>query len=276
MTAKNEQFIKLLFIGDIFGEPGILTVEKLLPKLIKQYSIDFTIAQGENITGRKGLNFQDYNRLKKVGINVFTMGNHVYANADIYNFIDTEDVIRPFNVPLELPGFGTRVYKVKDFSLRVTSLMGIAFNELLQPWPNKSPENFFDAFDVIENNMEQTDFHFIDFHGETTSEKNVFGIYVDGKVDAVCGTHTHVQTNDARLLPNNTAYVTDAGMTGPMNSAIGANYDEVYQKMRFEAMSKFKVSPNPTQFNAVVLELHKDKTKNKIDLIKIEDIDYKN
>ncbi|QKT05126.1 TIGR00282 family metallophosphoesterase [Mycoplasma sp. OR1901] len=255
--------INLLFIGDIFGTPGIITVEKLLPKLIKENNIDFVIAQGENVTGRKGLNAEDYNRLKKAGVNCLTMGNHVWANEDIYNIIEKEDIIRPFNIDSSYPGYGTLVYKVKDFTLRVSSLLGNTFNELNYPWKESSALPFLiSAHELM--NYKDTDFHFIDFHAETTSEKYVLGLEVDGVIDAVCGTHTHVQTNDDHILPNGTCYITDAGTVGPIDSAIGANFQEVRDKMLDPSSRKrFQVSPNNTQFNAVVITLKKDGLKNR-------------
>ncbi|MFV8479506.1 TIGR00282 family metallophosphoesterase [Mycoplasma sp. T193] len=267
---KN-QAINILFLGDIFGEPGVKTVEKFLPTLIKDFSVDFTIAQGENVTGRKGLDKNDYDRLSQAGVNAFTMGNHVWANSDIENFIDNSNVIRPYNIDLDYPGQGSKVFEVKGNTLRVTSIMGITFNELMSPWKQSQANNFFDAMDQLLEEGQKADFHFVDFHAETTSEKNVFALYLDGKVDAVCGTHTHVQTNDARILPKGTAYITDAGMTGPMNSAIGANFDEVYHKMRYNAHERFKVSNNNTQINGVIITLDKV-NGNSIKLLNISDI----
>ncbi|MHA3801578.1 TIGR00282 family metallophosphoesterase [Mycoplasma sp. VS30B] len=267
---KNHS-INILFLGDIFGTPGVKTVEKFLPTLIKDFSVDFTIAQGENVTGRKGLDKKDYDRLSQAGVNAFTMGNHVWANNDIENFIADSNVIRPYNIDPEYSGVGSKIFDVKGNTLRVTSIMGITFNELMSPWKQAQANNFFDAMDELLAKEPKADFHFVDFHAETTSEKNVFALYLDGKVDAICGTHTHVQTNDARVLPNGTCYVTDAGMTGPMNSAIGANFDEVYHKMRYNAHERFKVSDNNTQINGVIIKLDKV-NGNSIQLLNISDI----
>ncbi|MBU4693258.1 YmdB family metallophosphoesterase [Mycoplasma sp. CSL7491-lung] len=268
--------INILFIGDIFGAPGILTVEKILPDLIKKNNIDFVIAQGENVTGRKGLDQEDYNKLKKNGVNCFTMGNHVWANEDIYNIINNKDIIRPFNIDSSYPGHGTSVFKVKDFLLRVSSLLGNTFNELNHPWNESVALPFLkSAHKLMEYN--DTDFHFIDFHAETTSEKYVLGLEVDGTIDAVCGTHTHVQTNDDHILPKGTCYITDAGTVGPIDSAIGANFQEVRDKMLDPSSRKrFQVSPNNTQFNAVIITLQKNGLKKKTNSIKkinIFDID---
>ncbi len=249
--------MKILFIGDIFGEPGIIGLEKYLPKFIDSNKIDFVIAQGENISERKGLIKKDYIRLKKAGINVFTMGNHVWAKNKISEIIKNDDIIRPHNVNNVYAGKGTNIFKVKDKNIRITSFLGREFNSLRTGWKQEIANNFFDAFDKIEK-QNIADYHIIDFHGEATSEKNVFGLYVDGKVTAVLGTHTHVQTSDARILPKGTAYITDVGFTGPINSAIGADYKNVYRKMRYNEFVKFKVSKNSVEMNAVIIKINKN------------------
>ena len=257
--------MKILFIGDIFGEPGLAGLEKHLPKIIIKEKIDFVIAQGENVSGRKGLVASDYARLKAIGVDVITMGNHVWAQRGIKDIIENKDIIRPYNIQKGYPGHGTNTFKKKGKTIRVTSLLGQEFNDLRTGWKQTRADSFFDAFDKI-HKTDKSDIHIVDFHGEVTSEKNVFGIYVDGKATGVFGTHTHVQTNDARILPKGTAYVTDAGMTGPINSAIGADYESVYRKMRYNEMSKFEVSTNSVQLNGVILEVNK--LENKIKLIK--------
>ncbi len=251
--------MKILFIGDIFGEPGISALEKHLPKLITKEKINFVIAQGENVSGRKGLVKADYDRLKDAGIDAFTMGNHVWAKEEIGEIINHVDIVRPFNIASGYKGKGTRVFTVKGQTIRVSSLLGIGFNELHGNWKEKTAENFFDATDVLLK-LPETDFHLIDFHGETTSEKNVMAQYVDGKVTALVGTHTHVQTSDAHILPKGSAYITDVGMTGPVDAAIGADWNSVYQKMRYNARSRFDVSTNPVELNAVIISAHKKLT----------------
>ena len=248
--------MKILFIGDIFGEPSIKALEKHLPKFINSNKIDFVVAQGENASDRKGLVKDDYIRLKKSGIDVFTMGNHVWAKKEINEIIKNDDIIRPHNINKGYPGKGTNVFNVKGKKIRITCLLGYEFNDLTNGWRQKRANNFFDSFDKIYK-KDNSDFHIIDFHGEVTSEKNVFGIYVDGKASALLGTHTHVQTSDAKILPKGTAYITDVGSTCPINSAIGADYESVYQKMRYNKFIKFKVSKNPIEMNGVILKFNK-------------------
>lgn len=256
--------MKILFLGDIFGKPSIQALEKHLLKIINKNKIDFVIAQGENVSGRKGLVPDDYHRLIKAGVNAFTMGNHVWAKTDIKNIINNKDIIRPYNVSSKYPGKGTRVFTVKGKKIRISQLMGIGFNKLGYGWKEQEASNFFDAFDKL-NRLSRVDYHIVDFHGETTSEKNVFGLYADGKATAVLGTHTHIQTNDAKVLPKGTLYITDVGMTGPINSAIGADYETVYKKMRYNQKSLFEVSKNPIKLNGVIINLNK--TKNEIKAI---------
>ncbi|MGZ9432198.1 TIGR00282 family metallophosphoesterase [Mycoplasma sp. 613B] len=255
--------IGILFIGDVFGTPGIKCIEKFLPVVKEKYEIDLIIAQSENVSGRKGLNSEDYEKMMEIGVNVFTLGNHVWANEDIYKIIDNKNVLRPYNViTSDYPGSGSSVFSINGFNIRVTSMLGKTFNKLNSPWKQEEANSFFDAIDeIISKQEESEDFHIIDFHAETTSEKNVFGLYLDGKVDALLGTHTHVQTNDDKKLPNGTLYISDVGMTGPKNSAIGANFEEVYEKMRFNKKVRFKVSDNDVQFNAVFLKLNKENKK---------------
>ncbi|MCP4336283.1 MAG: YmdB family metallophosphoesterase [Mycoplasma sp.] len=250
--------MKVLFLGDIFGTPGVKATISELPKLKQKFKPDFIIVQGENISGRKGLETKEYKLLKKAGVNAFTMGNHVFAKSDILNLFKFKDIIRPYNVKKNVPGFGSLLFKVNNKMLRVSSFMGIAFNELYKPWKQKYAYNFFDSFDELDK-INKADYHFIDFHAETTSEKSVFGLYVDGKVNAIVGTHTHIQTSDNKTLPKGTAFITDVGMNGPINSAIGADYLSVYKKMRYDEMSKFTVSKNKCRINAVLINMCKRK-----------------
>ncbi|AWX42733.1 putative metallophosphoesterase [Metamycoplasma cloacale] len=264
----NTKKINVLFLGDIFGLPGIEFVEKKLPELKEKYQIDFIIAQAENVSGRKGFEPKDYERLKKIGINAFTLGNHVWAKQDISKIIDQNDLIRPANIDNKYPGAGIRFFEINNQKIAILSFMGITFNPLLAPWEEEQANNFFDKFDELYNKY-FADYWIIDFHAETTSEKAVFSLYVDGKADALFGTHTHVQTNDARMLPKGTYFVSDAGMCGPRDCAIGSNFEEVYQKMRFDAKLPFKVSDNKCQLNGILFTLSKNPEEKSIQLINI-------
>lgn len=259
---KKDDEINVLFIGDIFGRPGIEVVGEKINEIKNKYEIDFVVAQAENVSGRKGLEPKDYEELKSIGINAFTLGNHVWAKKSIEEIINNNDIIRPLNIDKTYPGHGSSIFEINGKTLRVTSILGITFNPLNSPWKHQQANNFFDAIDEVLQN-DNSDFHIVDFHAETTSEKNVLALYLDGKVSALVGTHTHVQTADAKVFEKNLAYITDAGMCGPKDSAIGANFQEVYEKMRFDKMISFKISKNKPQFNGVVLKLRKN-TKSEI------------
>ncbi|BAP39357.1 TIGR00282 family metallophosphoesterase [Metamycoplasma canadense] len=264
----KKENLNILFLGDIFGSPGVKFVEQKLKYLIKENDVDFVIAQAENVSGRKGFIPSDYEILKKAGVNAFTLGNHVWAKDQILEIINNEDLIRPLNIEDGYPGEGIRIFNIHDSKIAIMSFMGITFNPLLSPWKQEIANNFFDKFDEIYKKTE-ADYFIIDFHAETTSEKSVFGLYVDGMADALIGTHTHVQTNDAKILPNGSYYLTDAGMCGPRDCAIGSNFQEVYEKMRFDGRNPFKVSKNKCQLNAVLFTLTKNKDDKKIKLINI-------
>ncbi|WP_129622855.1 TIGR00282 family metallophosphoesterase [Mycoplasmopsis columbinasalis] len=271
MAKSDNNKIKILFLGDIFGERGVQIVVENLPKIIKQTKPDLVICQAENVSGRKGLTPADYQKLKNAGVNVFTLGNHVWGKEEILQIINNDDIARPGNIESGYAGKGSVVFTTKHGkTVRIVSLMGITFNKLLPPWRQEVANNFFDYMDYVLEREEKTDFVFVDFHAETTSEKAVLALYLDGKVDAIVGTHTHVQTNDARILPKGTAFCTDAGMCGTINSAIGANFEEVYLKMRYGAKALFKASEEKEcQICGVLCELNSlNKENNKISLIK--------
>lgn len=258
---NKSNLLKILFIGDVFGDQAVVDLVEFLPKFKIENKIDFTIAQAENVSGRKGFIPTDYAKLKDAGIDAFTIGNHVWAKDSVNKIINNNDVIRPYNVEDVYPGSGSKVFTHNNIKIRVSSFLGITFNELKGAgWLQEQANNFFDAYDQLEKELSD-EIHIIDFHAETTSEKNVFALYLDGKVSAVLGTHTHVQTNDERVLPKGTAFISDVGMTGPINCAIGAEYEQVYKMMRFHEKVKFQTSTNPIQFNAVILHFEDNKVK---------------
>ncbi|EXU60822.1 TIGR00282 family metallophosphoesterase [Mesomycoplasma ovipneumoniae] len=244
----------VLFVGDIFGAPGIEMFKNQLNILRKNYNFDLIIVQAENITGRKGLNKRDYLYLKELGVDIFTIGNHVWSNPEIALIIDNPDIVRPLNIDKEYSGKGTTTILKNGKTFRITSLLGVAFNKLVKPWNHQFADNFFDAIDKVIAE-DDADFHIVDFHAETTSEKNVLGIYLNGKINALLGTHTHVQTSDARELSLGTLFITDVGMTGPANDAIGVKFLDVYNRIRYNKSTKFQTSDNNCQFNAVILEI---------------------
>lgn len=246
--------MKILFIGDIFAKTGRRAVQTLLPSLKQKHQIDLVIANAENATHCKGLSKKHYYELMDAGIDFFTMGNHTWSKKDIYEVLDQkENIVRPCNIitthEFGQHGVGTQVIKVNEVSIRITNLMGqsVRFND----WQT----NPFFVLDNIIKTQSPTDFHIVDFHAETTSEKNALFYAFQGKVSAIFGTHTHVQTADNRIR-NNTAFITDAGSTGPADGIIGGKADLIVKRFKGE-IERFILDEQGGyfQFCAVILEL---------------------
>lgn len=248
--------MKILFIGDIFGKQGRKALNAFLPKLIKKYKVDFTIANAENCTHGRSLNFRHYNFLKSLGIDAFTFGNHTWENSQIYEILDLKkDTIRPINIKegqvQGKVGCGTRIFKIKNKKVRITNVLGLSSSaKNIQT----NPFIFMDNF--LEEIKGKQDIHILDYHTNATSEKNAFLLAYNGKVSAILGTHTHVQTADEKIL-NNTAYITDVGMTGAAYGIIGAKPETILDMFR-EKVKHFKLDPDksPYQLNAVLLEFN--------------------
>lgn len=249
--------MNILVIGDIVGRPGRTVLKALLPGLQKEYAIDFTIANAENAAGGRGLTKDVNDEILSYGVDVITMGNHVWDNKNILSFIDDEHrLIRPVNYPEDCPGQGYHIYTA-GFNKKVAVIN--ASGRIFLP-PLDCP------FQVISNLLEQfspnVDYIIVDFHAEATSEKLAMGYYLDGKVTAVIGTHTHIQTADERILPGGTAYITDIGMTGPSESILGMEKEPVIEKFVTGRPTRFEVASGPTHLQGVVLNL--DEATNKV------------
>lgn len=225
--------MNILFIGDIVGRVGRRILREKLPYFTKKYNIDFVIANGENSTHGKGLIHRQYDELIEAGVDVVTLGNHYNSKSEITKYIDKVDrLIRPANLINDFPGEGTAIYDVDGVSIRVTNILGSAF---IQEQVN-SP--YYSMLQVL-TEEEPAVINIIDFHGEATGEKMCFALAFDGKVTAVLGTHTHVQTNDARILPKGTAFISDAGMCGLYESVLGFESESVMKKTLYGEMSHF-------------------------------------
>lgn len=216
--------MKILFIGDVVGKKGQEALKQFLPQLKQEHHPQVTIINGENISDGKGISEKLYKWLLSLGANVITLGNHAWDNREIYEFIeDANCLVRPINLPANTPGQGVRFINVNQQKIAVVNALGSVFmNSCIEPF-TYLPQ-------VIDEIRKETPFIFVDFHAEATSEKQALGYLLDGKVSAVVGTHTHVQTNDARILPLGTAYQTDVGMTGAIEGVIGFNYHQVVNK----------------------------------------------
>lgn len=242
--------LKILFIGDIVGKPGRTIIKSALPKLVSSHEIDFIIANGENAAGGFGITEQVANEIFNFGIDVITMGNHVWDKKESIPYLAKESrILRPINYPKRTPGTGSIVLKSKrNHKIGVISVSGRVFMNLLD-CPFKATEL------EIEKMKNETNIIVIDFHGEATSEKQAFAFYFDGKVSAIVGTHTHVQTADEKVLPKGTAYITDVGMTGPENSIIGFREDEILRKFLTQMPQKYEVPSRPALLSAVLIEI---------------------
>lgn len=242
--------MNILMIGDVFGKTGRRLLKEVMPIIIKERSIDMVIVNGENVTHGKGLNRNHYNELCEDGVDVITMGNHTYSKKELFDYIDEADrLVVPLNRPRALPGVGSRVVEKQGRKIRVTNLLGLAF---MDP---KTANPFEVIDDLLEN--DDSDIHIVDFHAEATAEKRAFAMYVDGRVDAVLGTHTHVATADERLLPKGTAFITDVGMTGPYDSVIGCEAESIIERDLKGIMTPFKVVEDGGQLRGVILHFNK-------------------
>ncbi|WP_366921757.1 TIGR00282 family metallophosphoesterase [Metallumcola ferriviriculae] len=241
--------MNIMMIGDIVGRPGRNIVRQILPELRRDYAIDLVIANGENIAGGIGVTRETVAELYNSGVDVITTGNHVWDKKDVFNFIDQDQyIVRPANYPPETPGKGYTIITIDNVNVAVVSLAGRVFME-----PLDCP--FRTAKDKLDSIHNKADVFIVDFHAEATSEKQALAWFLDGRVSAVCGTHTHVQTNDARILPGGTAFISDVGMTGPYNSVLGVDKDLVIKKFTGQLPVRFEVANGPCQFNAVIVEV---------------------
>jgi metallophosphoesterase (TIGR00282 family) len=241
--------MRIFFIGDVFGNLGKRVLAERLPSFIKDNSIDVCIANGENAAGGKGITHNLVNKFRKFGVNVITGGNHSFANADAFDdFAKDPFVLRPHNFPPGNIGKGAAVYTLPDGrTLGVVNLQGrVFFNENLD-----CP--FRTGIAAIENMSGSTKAILVDLHAEATSEKKSFAAYVDGKVSAVIGTHSHVQTADEIISPAGTAYLTDAGMTGSEESIIGMKKENVLKKFLLQSPTRFEPSDAGPMLNGVVI-----------------------
>lgn len=256
--------MKILIVGDVVSKLGRKALEENIKKIRNEHTINFTIINGENISHGKGMNFNHYKWLMELGANVITMGNHTFNNKQIFSYIDTvNNLIRPLNYPVDKPGKGYVTINYNGIKITVFQVIGNTFMEE----GNSSP---FEAADELLKKVE-SDIYICDFHGEATSEKIAFGYYLDGRVNIIYGTHTHVQTSDERILPNGTAYITDVGMTGALNGVIGTKKEIIVNRFVYDKKEVFEPEDRgPTQFNAIIVEINETTHKvTKIDRINV-------
>ncbi|TDY50552.1 hypothetical protein C7445_102104 [Alicyclobacillus sacchari] len=240
--------MNILFLGDIVGEPGRRCAQEILTQLLKDLRPDLVVANAENATRGKGLSRKSAEELYDAGIEIITMGNHTWDQRQIFEFIDDDRrIVRPLNYPEGTPGRGYTICRVNQVDVLIVNVMGRTFlSQLNCP---------FAALDEVLARHPQIRHVIVDVHAETTSEKLAIGWAFAGRVSAVIGTHTHVPTADARVLPGGTAYITDVGMVGPRDGILGMRREPVIERMRTHLPNRFEVADGPRQFCAVSIEL---------------------
>ena len=240
--------MNILFIGDIIGKLGRQLTRQLLPELKKKYSPDLIIANGENSAHGYGITEKVYKELIEMGIEVITMGNHVWDKKELVKNIDKlPEVVRPANYPPQVPGKGHLVLNVKGTRVGILNLVGRVFMQAMD-CPFQAAEKLIPTI--------KTNVVIVDMHAEATSEKCAMGWFLDGKVSAVLGTHTHVMTADERILPQGTAFISDVGMVGAHNSIIGMNKEQILKRFTTQLPEKFEpTEKGPGLFNAVFLKV---------------------
>ena len=240
--------MKVLFIGDVVGSTGRAVVEGLLPGLIESERTDFVVVNGENASGGVGITAKGALALFDVGADAITLGNHAFRHKDVYDLLDRDErIVRPANYPKAAPGRGWTVVERDGKRLGVVNLSGMLYLEAA-----RSP--FPEADAALAELRGKTEHVLVDMHAEATSEKVAMGWHVDGRVMACVGTHTHVATADARVLPGGTAYVTDVGMTGARGGVIGVRREQALRRFLTQVPARFEPSDEDPWLNAVVIE----------------------
>lgn len=245
------QGMRILFIGDVFGQPGRRIVKEMLPALVGEYDPDLVLANGENAAGGFGITPPLVEELLDMGIAVLTSGNHIWDKKEIYAYLNEHSdgrLLRPANYPHSAPGHGLYLGKTRSgFGYAVLNLQGRVFMS-----PIDCP--FRTADEQLAKIPAEVKIRIVDMHAEATSEKVSMGWYLDGRVTAVVGTHTHIPTADETILPRGAAYITDLGMTGPYDSVIGIEKQSVIQKFLSQLPVRFEVAKGDVRLNAVLIE----------------------
>jgi len=244
--------VKLLFVGDVVGGIGRRTLTGLLPALREEHRPDFVVVNGDIVSGGVGITEKSARELLDAGVDAITLGNHAYRHKEVFGYLDSgAPIVRPANYPRAAPGRGHLVVERDGVRLGVVNLSGAVFVEAA-----RSP--FAEADAILSGMHDQADHVLVDFHAEATSEKVAMGWHLDGRVTACVGTHTHVPTADARVLPGGTAYVTDVGMTGPRGGVIGVRREQALQRFLTMVPAQFQTSDDDPWLNAVLVEAGND------------------
>jgi len=249
-SGAGPPVVRFLIVGDIFGQPGRRGAARFIPTIREEHGIDCVIANGENAAGGRGLTRATAEELFRAGIDVLTLGNHTWSQREMITVLKDEriPIVRPQNYPPGVPGQGFIDIEVRGARVRIISLMGRVFLA-------ESLDDPFRAADEVLQMTPDDAIVLVDFHAEATSEKVAMGWHLDGRVAAVFGTHTHIPTADARILPRGTAFVTDLGMVGPQHSIIGSDVEPVLRRFLTGMPVRFEVAGGPITFNAVIIEV---------------------
>ena len=245
--------MKILAVGDLVGETGVEKLKRTLANLQEAEHIDFTIINGENSAGGMGMTSKIYNELNRLNIDVITMGNHTWGKKDIFTFIGDKKIIRPANYSKGCPGKGYTIIQKDNKKIAVVNLIGRTDMGVLS-------DNPFTCIDHIIEKL-KVDIIVLDFHAEATAEKIAMGYYVDGRITAMFGTHTHVQTADEKILENGTGYITDVGMTGPEKSVIGMDVDASLKRFVTSLPEKYKLAEGSCMLNGVIFDIDDETNK---------------
>ncbi len=239
--------MKVLAIGDLVGEGSVVKLRKELENIQIAEEIDFTVVNGENSAQGMGMTTKIFNDLCKMKVDVITMGNHTWGKKDIFSFIDSPRIIRPANYSKGIPGKGYTIIEKEGKKIAVINLIGRTDMGVLS-------DNPFTCIDDILKNI-HADFIIVDFHAEATAEKLAMSYYLDGRVNVLFGTHTHVQTADEQVLPKGTGYITDIGMTGPINSVIGMDVEASLKRFVTSLPEKYRLAEGEQMLNGAVFEI---------------------
>jgi len=259
--------VNILFIGDVVGSPGRKGLAAVMPSLKGKYSPDLTIVNGENAAGGMGITEKTARNIFDNGADVITLGNHTYRHRDAYEFLDqAERVIRPSNYRKGNPGKGHLIVEAAGMNVAVINLSGTV--------GLRAAHSPFDEADALLSDLEgKADAVFVDFHAEVTSEKVALGWYLDGRVAAVCGTHTHVPTADGRVLPGGTAFISDVGMTGARDSVLGVKKEQAIERMRTEMPVRFESATEDVWVMGAAIEVNSSGLADSIDPFMVPAVD---
>ena len=241
--------MKILAVGDIVGENGLRKLKEVLPNLKQQEKIDFIIVNGENVAGGMGITEKLFNQIIQAGADVVTLGNHTWSKKDIFNFIDNEKLIRPANYPKGVVGKGYNIYKCKNKKIAVMNLLGRTNMGILTENP------FLEADNIINKVKDGADYIILDFHAEATAEKIAMKEYLEGRVNIIFGTHTHVQTADEEITKSGMGYISDLGMTGPKDSVIGMDKKASIKRFVTTLPEKYRIAEGESKFNGCIFEI---------------------